>query len=575
MKNVLICNRGEIALRAIKACKDLGHRSFCIVNDNEKSSLVAKECDKAISFSDSINPFTSIDIIEKLIGQYQIDALYPGYGFLSEDPRLSQLCINMGITFIGPKPDVLNSLSSKRESINFAKSCQFNVLKIDDVKMSDFPIMLKAALGGGGRGNSIVTNSDDYNQCLDELKKRSQSLFLNDDIIIEKYLPSARHIELQFFSTDKKVHFLGTRDCSLQKSYQKFMEEGPGNDFFNSYLESKFKYIENSLLKLGYIGAGTIEFLWDIDTKKAYFLEVNTRIQVEHTITEELFDIDLVKAQIKFALDAKVCFKNLKSDGHSISCRIYAVDSRQGFTPDPGPIHCINLDKHMRWDTYIGKSGNVPHQYDPLIGKLVVHGSDRGQAIQKAIKCLRELNIHGVRTNKEFLLSVLTDEVFQTDKHSVSWTESSFLEKWTSSCEDKELDESELEHIWKTIDSSPEVMNGKSSFNGQDYYYSICGNVLWIERLSDGVIFIGPVAAAFWTESFAKNDTPYNSPITGKAVDVLVEVGDSVNKGDKLVVLEAMKTLVEVYAETSGIVKVLNISKDGLIQRGEVILGIE
>lgn len=580
MKNILICNRGEIAYRAVLACKELGLRSFAIVSDNEKDSLVARDCDKLIGFGDAINPYLNLEIIENLINQYQIDAIYPGYGFLSEDSRLAKLCEDLGVVFIGPKSSALNSLSSKRECMGFAKSCQFNILKIneDELKVNDFPVMLKASLGGGGRGNAIAYSTDDYNQCLDELKKRSMDLFQNDDIITERYLPEARHIELQFFATSKKVFFLSTRDCSLQKKYQKFMEEGPGEEAFNDVIQKKYPFIEKSLLDLGYEGAGTIEFLWDRNNAEAYFLEVNTRIQVEHTVTEMIYDIDLVKAQFEYSLGHKINFDN-NVNGHSICCRIYAVDSRHDFTPDPGLIHELSQGKYMRFDTYIKDSGIVPHQYDPLIGKLMVHGSDRKQAIKKTIAALSELNIHGVKTNKDFLLAVLKDEQYQLDQHHVSWTESTFLDRWSHSEASYHLDDDEYLQAWKTLlnsyDKSKDLESAKISHHGQDYFLSTHGNELWLERCSDGAIGISSTGASFWSEEFAKKDRPYASPITGKVVDVLTSVGDTVEKGQKLVVLEAMKTLVEVCALSDGVVKSLNVVRDGLIDRGQVVVDIE
>jgi len=580
MKNILICNRGEIAYRAVKACTELDLRSFVMINDNEKSSLLSSEADKVISFSDAINPFSNLEIIEQIVNQYQIDAIYPGYGFLSEDERLAKLCEDLGVVFIGPHSKALRALSSKRECMSFAKSSQFDVLQIneDDIKLSDFPIMLKASLGGGGRGNLIVNSTDEYNNSLAELKKRSLSLFQDDDVIIERYLPFARHIELQFFATKNGVFFLSSRDCSLQRNYQKFMEEGPGETGFNDVIAKKFKSIEKTLLDLGYTGAGTIEFLWDRESNKAYFLEVNTRIQVEHTVTEMLFDIDLVKAQFEFELGVRIDFP-LVSKGHSICCRIYAVDLRHDFTPDPGRIHYLNKSKYMRFDSYMSNSGVVPHQYDPLIGKLMIHGNDRKDAISKCIKALQELNIHGVRTNKEFLLSVLKEEEFVLDQHHVSWAQESFLAKWEKSQSSNSLNDEEFcvawNEIYRNFKSSNNFSNGKVSHEGNDYSFSCNGNELWLERSYDGLVRVSSAGASFWTEDFAKAEREYSSPITGKVVEVLFNVGDTVSKGQKIVVLEAMKTLVEVNALSDGVIKSINVVKDGMVDRGQVVIDIE
>ncbi|EQC51554.1 biotin carboxylase N-terminal domain-containing protein [Bacteriovorax sp. DB6_IX] len=581
MKNILICNRGEIAYRALEACKKLKLRSFVIANDSEKETLLAQEADKLITFSDAINPFTNLDIIEKLVGQYQIDAIYPGYGFLSEDSRLAKLCEDLGIAFIGPRSETLSALSSKRECMSFAKKCQFEVLKIDeeDIKLKDFPLMLKASLGGGGRGNSIVKNSDDFNSEMQELKKRSLSLFQDDDIIVERYLPTARHIELQIFATKNKVFFLSSRDCSLQRNYQKFMEEGPAEDLFNQYIEKKYPHIERTLLELGYLGAGTIEFLWDRENEEAYFLEVNTRIQVEHTVTELLYDIDLVKAQFELALGEKISFDQ-RLNGHSICCRIYAVDSRHDFLPDPGRIHHFSKESFMRFDTFIKDEGVISHQYDPLIGKLMVHGKTRQQAIDKAIKALEELVIHGVCTNKDYLLATLKNEEYRQDKHHVSWAQESFETHWSSSFEDSSIEENELLPIWneilkKSSDSSSRVCFGKMTHKDLSYHYSINDNTLWLERCHDGEVLVTSAAHSFWREDFAKKERAYASPITGKVVDLFVSLGDTVSKGQTLVSLEAMKTLVEIKALKDGEVTCLNIVKDGLVDQGQVVLDIE
>ncbi|EQC47706.1 biotin carboxylase N-terminal domain-containing protein [Bacteriovorax sp. Seq25_V] len=569
MKNVLICNRSEIALRACKSCKKLGLKSFALINDSETDTLIAEYCDKLITFNDAINPFMSLAIIERVIKQYDIHFLYPGYGFLSEDPRLAALCEELGVIFIGPKSDVLAALSSKSESFNFARRCKLKTLAVENPVRGDFPLMLKAAFGGGGRGNLICSDLDYFKESMIEIKKRSLALFDNDEILLERFLPNARHVELQVVATAKKVYFLSTRDCSVQINYQKFLEEGPSDEPSRKVMSGFYPLIERELLNLGYLGVGTIEFLWS--GNELFFLEMNTRIQVEHPVTEVIFDIDLVDIQFEIALNNQVKYNFSQNGKHAICARIYAIDVEDNFSPAPSQIRFAHQPSFLRFDTHYKDGNSIGHQYDPLIGKLVVSGKDRIDCISNFKEALGLLKIGTISNNINFISAIIDDSKYLKDQLHVSFAKD-FKDNYY---EAELLSEKQKQLVWNranlnTHDKLVEVGNdsGLSMFvdTNNECIYAFKKKKAFCENLS--------LNAPFWREEEEGHTLNYISPITGKVTKILCEVGAQVEKGETILILEAMKTELRIKAHSNGVVASLLCEEGGLVKRGQELLVI-
>ncbi len=566
--NVLVLNRGEIAFRAIKVCQKLELTSYCFVSENELETKITQQADHFISVSEQDNPYVNLDFINHVLKKYKIEVLYPGYGFLSEDPRLAKLCEENGVVFVGPSTLSLEKLASKKESQIFAKKCSLGVLEVQRPQAKDFPLMLKASFGGGGRGNKVVEDISKLINAESELKKKSQQLFDNSEIIYERYLPFAKHVELQFFATRDDVIFLGTRDCSLQLNYQKVLEEGPAQENANIKIKALYPKIKTTLMNYGYLGAGTIEFLWDKEKKELYFLEVNTRIQVEHTVTEMLYEIDLVQWQFELALN-QFQLKDVKSRGHSFSARIYAVNPFMDFSPCPGEICYMKNNDDYRFDSFLNENGIVAHQYDPLIGKLVVVGKNRQDALYNLCRGLKELTIFGIHTNKGFLLELAKHDVFIAQEHNVSWLEGQKYELIKPIIDDEEI----MSYLWDKKERGEDFFD-MSLVEIHHHKYKVLARSqnFYVERIADGAILNFCVARQFWRESFLEKNNDYTSPITGKVIKVLVAEGEQVEQGDLLFVLEAMKTTVEIKAKKSAKVLSVLFQENDLVKTGAELL---
>lgn len=423
MQTVLIYNRGEIAKRAIETALKLNLKPLWLVSKSETDLLMNGLCE-TIVVEDAQAPYMNLELLESILKEKNIDALYPGYGFLSESYELADLCLKYKVNFIGPSKEAIKALGSKRESLNFAKDIGVKILEYKKDEEYDYPILLKASMGGGGRGNLIVHSKEELESKREQLVQKSQELFGDSDIMAERYIPDARHVELQVMATKDDVFFLSTRDCSLQYNYQKFMEEGPSCHLSREAVAKLYPKMKQALLAMNYLGAGTVEFLWDIKRKELYFLEVNTRIQVEHPVTEELLsqEIDLVETQFKVAQGHGV---NIKSDitGHSICARIYAVDPYDQFAPSVGTIYHLNFPDGIRVDTYLNEGTEVTTKFDPMIAKIIIKEASREECIEKLKQVLKETYIFGIKTNIPYLLHILNEESFVKDKHHISWAQ--------------------------------------------------------------------------------------------------------------------------------------------------------
>lgn len=438
-KKILIANRGEIALRVIRTCKEMGIQTVAVYSTADEESLHVRFADEAVC----IGPPPSKDSylqIPNIIAAAEItnaDAIHPGYGFLSENAKFSRICQEYGIKFIGALPEQIEGMGDKATAKATARKAKVPVVPGSDgllenleharktAKEITYPVMMKATAGGGGKGMRVLWNDDELEQAWDSARKEAAAAFGNDGMYMEKFIEDPRHIEIQIAADQfGKVCHLSERECSIQRRHQKLVEETP-SPFMTAALRKKMGEAAIRVAKaVNYEGVGTVEFLVD-KHRNFYFMEMNTRIQVEHTITEEVIDFDLIKEQIKIAAGIKISGKNYEPMMHAIQCRINAEDPYNDFRPSPGKIinyhnpggHGIRVDSHV----YAGYT--IPPYYDSMIGKLISIAQTREEAIEKMKRALGEYIIEGIHTTIPFHLQLMDDKNFRKGEFTTKFME--------------------------------------------------------------------------------------------------------------------------------------------------------
>ncbi len=442
-KKILIANRGEIAIRIIRACKEMDIKTVAVYSKADKFSLHVKFADEAICIGEG-PPLDSYLNIPRIIAAAEIsntDAIHPGYGFLAENAQFSRICKENGFCFIGPDAETIALMGDKVNARRAAEDSKVpivpgsNVLNSADelIEISNrigYPVMLKASGGGGGKGMRVLNNASEAEKGFSIIQSEAKKAFNNPEIYVEKFINNGRHIEVQILGDkfDNYVHF-GERECSIQRNNQKLIEECP-----SSFVDRELREVLTSksidlAKKVNYVGAGTIEFLVDED-KNFYFIEMNTRIQVEHTVTEMVYMIDLVKEQIKMHYGKKLSFNQemISSKGHSIECRLNAEDPFNNFIPSPQKIDSLNFPGGIgvRIDSYIYSGYQIPPFYDSMLGKLIVHSSTREKAIIKMQRALQETFIEGPNTTLSLLEMILSNNDFISGNFDINFL-SNFL----------------------------------------------------------------------------------------------------------------------------------------------------
>ena len=428
---LLVANRGEIAVRIIRTCKVLGIETVLAVSEADKDSTGARLADKSVVIGPPpVSTYLNIPNIIASARSEGAQALHPGYGFLSEKPELSQACADNGIVFIGPKAEHIRKMGNKLVARALAAECGVPILPGSEkvasfsevpgvVEQIGYPVILKAAAGGGGRGMKIVLESDRdrLKQIFDEAYAEASVAFGDGTLYVEKYIANARHIEVQVLG-DKHggIIHLGERDCSTQRRHQKLIEEAGAPNLSDKLRGEIHEAAIRLVRNISYENAGTVEFVFDQDEQKFYFLEMNTRLQVEHPVTEMVTGVDIVKEQINIASGGKLPFSqgDIRFTGHSIECRINAEDPFADFKPTPGSISRweIPMGPGVRVDTHCHHGYRVPVFYDSLIGKVIVHGDDRELARRRMLAALSELTVEGIATTAPFLAKVLKSADF-------------------------------------------------------------------------------------------------------------------------------------------------------------------
>ncbi|MBK7106057.1 MAG: acetyl-CoA carboxylase biotin carboxylase subunit [Ignavibacteriae bacterium] len=441
-KKILIANRGEIALRIIRTCKELGIPTVAVYSVVDKDSLHVVFADEAVCIGPASSKESYLKI-PSIISAAQVtgaDAIHPGYGFLAENSEFSEICAESNIKFIGPSPDMINKMGDKAFAKSTMKKCGVPVVPGSDGAVADveeakkiaqeigYPLMLKASAGGGGKGMRIVWKEDEITKAFQTASNEAFAAFNNGELYLEKFIENPHHVEIQIMGDQfGNVYHYGERDCTIQRRHQKLIEETPSPIITD---ETRQKMAEAAILgakSVNYEGAGTIEFLVD-KNQNFYFIEMNTRIQVEHPVTEMVNNIDLIKQQILVAAGNKITEIPQKPIGHCFEFRINAEDPENGFRPSPGKINYLHFPGGfgVRIDSHIYNQYTIPSNYDSLVAKLIVWGMDREHAISRALRAFEEFAVDGIKTTIPFHIKVLQNEKFRNADYDTSFIDKYF-----------------------------------------------------------------------------------------------------------------------------------------------------
>ena len=436
-KKILIANRGEIAVRVIRACKEWGISTVAIHSDVDKNSMHVRLADESICIGSHqpTNSYLNIPAIMSAIELTNAEAVHPGYGFLSENSEFAKILEDYKIKFIGPSSKLIKMMGNKIQAKKIAKEYGLPVIEGSDEGVADvneaikiiknigFPVLVKAAGGGGGKGMKIVNKEEEFEELFSTAKLEAKKFFRNDELYIEKFFQNPRHIEVQVLSGKNRTIHLHERDCSVQRRHQKLIEETPSPILTNELRKELFDKTVKMVSQIGYEGAGTVEFIYE--DNKFYFLEMNTRVQVEHPVTEVVTGIDIIKEQIYIAYTGETALKqeDIKPRGHAIECRINAEDASKNFQPSPGIISMCHQPSGFRTrvDGAIYQGYKVTPYYDSLICKLICHGRNRTEAIQRMKRSLDEFIIDGIKTTIDLHRKLLDHKKFISSDFNVSW----------------------------------------------------------------------------------------------------------------------------------------------------------
>lgn len=432
IKKILIANRGEIALRAIRACHELGISTVAVYSTADEYALHVRFADEAVCIGPPQSQASYLNIPQIISAAVvtNSDAIHPGYGFLAENAEFAQICSDNGFTFIGPGPEVIQSMGEKATAKTTMATAGVPVIPGSDGVMADvkvartaaneigYPVMLKASAGGGGKGMRIVCHEDELEKAFSMASAEAEKAFSNGALYLEKFIENPRHIEFQVFGDQHGniIHF-GERECSIQRRHQKLIEESPSPAIDDDLRRRMGEMAVRGAKSIDYVGAGTVEFLFDDATRKFYFMEMNTRIQVEHPVTEMVIGKDLLKMQIKVASGEEIPmhFASFRPRGHALECRINAEDPAHDFAPSPGRVKSFHVPggNGVRVDTHVYAGYDIPRYYDSLIAKLIVHGDDRHTAINRMQRTLEETIVEGPHTTIPFHQAIMKDDRFR------------------------------------------------------------------------------------------------------------------------------------------------------------------
>ena len=569
MKRVLIANRGEIALRVIRACKDHGLESVAMYSEEDRDALHAKSADFAYSLNGTVAKDTYLNIpkIIALAKEAGADAVHPGYGFLSENADFAQAVIDAGLIWIGPPPAAISALGDKVSARRIAAAAGAPLVAgtkdpvtgheevLAFAKEHGLPVAIKAAFGGGGRGLKVARTMEEIPELYASAVREAIAGFGRGECFVERYLDKPRHVETQVL-VDKHGHavVISTRDCSLQRRHQKLVEEAPAPFLTDAQNEELYRSSKAIMKEAGYIGAGTCEFLVGLDGTIS-FLEVNTRLQVEHPVSEEVTGIDLVREQFRIAMGESLGFDDPVVRGHSIEFRINGEDPGRSFLPAPGRITAWNIPTGpgVRVDAGFRNGDVIGGNFDSLLAKLIVTGATRKEAIQRARRALAEFEVGGLATALPFHRAILEDPAFTEDfKVYTSYIENEFINEIPAF-------ESSAAEIQTRVAAEKLV----AEVNGKRFEILVHAPEPVVKR-----------HRAKQSSGGGSSGTGLASPMQGTVVKIAVQEGQSVEAGDLVIVLEAMKMEQPLSAHKSGVIKNLKAVIGETVASGTVLCDI-
>ena len=652
INRILIANRGEIAVRIIKTAQQMGIETVAIYTQAEEDALHVKKADVKVRMKGSSIDETYLNAaqIVQIALQQKVDAIHPGYGFLSENDAFAQLCLDNGIVFIGPAPQQIKMMGNKDEANKIAEACKIPLLKkikgtlpqmLSDAKSLNLPLVIKAAAGGGGKGMRVVNQLKNLETELNVAAAEAHRYFGNASVYVEEYVKDIRHIEVQILAdTHGNIIHLNERDCSIQRRHQKVIEEAPAPQLSAAIKSNILKDALTLAKHIGYTNAGTMEFLLTPEGRH-YFLEMNTRIQVEHPITEEITGVDIVREQIRIAVGLPLSYsqEQIAVDGHAIEARIYAEDPRNNFMPSFGHIINTYIPKHpnIRIDAGAQLQENLNPNFDSLLIKVIAKGKDRKEAISRLMNFLTDYALFGVKSNREIILAVLNDADFKKGNYSTSF----FKTKLDTLLQPPAL----ADNLMDTLTAAFVVLKNHRKNTGSDVWNQLGywrwpqRHQIYIERISVEVdvkvifsdsmdiiidnqksIHISDINIEAQKLTFLHNDVlvevsysedkkgglyiHYNghhmqltdipertkqkiegdsmddiksivAPMPGLIIDVMVEEGALIKKGNPLLVLEAMKTENVIHAFKDTIITKISVAKGQQVSLNQLLMETE
>ncbi|MFC7223329.1 acetyl-CoA carboxylase biotin carboxylase subunit [Halalkalicoccus sp. GCM10025322] len=606
-RKVLVANRGEIAVRVMRACEELNVSTVAVYSEADKESGHVRYADEAYNVgpAKASESYLDHEAVIEAARKADADAIHPGYGFLAENAEFARKVEETEITWIGPSGDAMEQLGEKTKARSIMQAADTPIVPgtTDPVTEPEevtafgdehgYPVAIKAEGGGGGRGMKIVNGPDEAEDQLESAKREGEAYFDNDSVYLERFLENPRHIEVQILADHEgNVRHLGERDCSLQRRYQKVIEEGPSPALTDELREKIGEAARRGVSEAEYTNAGTVEFLVEEDENRGagellgpetnfYFLEVNTRIQVEHTVTEEITGIDIVKWQIRIAAGEEIGFaqEDVEIEGHAMEFRINAENAANEFAPSPGgklatydPPGGIGV----RLDDALRQGDEIVTDYDSMIAKLIVYGSDRDECIARSLRALREYEIDGVVTVIPFHRLMLSDETFVEGRHTTKYL-------------DEEMDRSRIEEAQKQWGSETGDAEDEESVVHREFTVEVNGKRFEVDLEERGVEAVGtsggggggqkPQPAGGSSDSGETAVSAEGEQVTtdmqGTILSVEVSEGDEVENGDVLCVLEAMKMENDVVASASGTVAQVLVEEGESVDMGDTLVVIE
>ena len=637
IRKLLISNRGEIASRIIRSAHDMGISCVAIYTEADTNTPYVREADQAFKLSDTyLNAKEILEIAKK----NDVDAIHPGYGFLSENANFANSVKKAGIKWVGPSANAIKKMGDKLTAKTLAEKVGVPTLPMGtsskDAKNIGYPILVKAAAGGGGKGMRIVDDAKDLKESIASAEREAEGGFGDKRVFLERYIERSRHIEVQILgdSYGNLVH-LGERECSIQRRHQKIIEESPSPMVSDSMRREMGEAALKLASKLKYESAGTVEFLVDEKTKEFWFLEVNTRLQVEHPVTEEVTGIDLVKEQLRIADGEELGFDQSDVDwfGSSIEVRLYAEDPGNDFLPVTGKLITFEPANNplVRWDVGIETGSIITSDFDPMLAKVISYGETRIEATNKLVLALKNSHFGGMKTNREFLISILESKEFLKGATTTDFIKKVKLNNELGLSEDEINDYAKLAALWiqgKNRNEASVLTNMESGWNNARLpfqevklkineletsikYKNTRNNIFKFSDKKNGVVFewqnnfidaeisgsryrskvskdkdllllhtykgdvLFKILPKFKIQEIGIVEGGLNAPMPGKVVEVKIKKGSSVKKGDTLVILEAMKMEHKVSAPANGKISKVLISQGDQVENGQTLVVLD